>query len=159
MPEDSTKYSVYFIGDLLSITPENIFMLAIVLICVFILWLLIFNKLLLVSINKALAKSRGVNIRLIEYLFTLIIAVIVTISIQWVGLLIINSLLILPAAAARNVAKNVRQYHVLSILIAVISGISGLILSYFFGTATGATIVLVSTVFFILTFMIKPRFA
>lgn len=153
------KYSVYLIGDLLSITPKNIFMLVIVLICVVILWLLIFNKLLLVSVNKSLAKSRGINIKLVEYLFTIVIAVIVTISIQWIGLLIINSLLILPAAAARNIAKNVRQYHILSIFISVISGISGLILSYFLGTATGATIVLVSAVFFVLTFALKSRFA
>ena len=154
-----TKYSVYLIGDLLSITPENIFLLVILLICVVILWFFIFNKLLLVSVNKSLAKSRGVNIRLIEYLFTLIIAVVVTISIQWVGLLIINSLLILPAAAARNIAKNVRQYHRFSVLISIISGISGLILSYFLGTATGATIVLVSAGFFIITFLLKQKFA
>ncbi|MFA6989069.1 MAG: metal ABC transporter permease [Candidatus Gastranaerophilaceae bacterium] len=153
-----TKYSAYLIGDLLSITPENIYILALVLLVVFILWFFIFNKLLLFSINKALAKSRRVNVRLIEYLFTFIIAVIVTISIQWVGLLIINSLLILPAAAARNVAKNIRQYHILSIFFAVVSGILGLILSYFWGTATGATIVLVCATFFILTFILKPKF-
>lgn len=154
-----SKYSVYLIGDLLSITGQDIYMLAVVLICVVILWLLIFNKLLLVSINKALARSRGVNAEAVEYLFTLIIAVVVTISIQWVGLLIINSLLILPAASARNIARNVRQYHVYSVFIAIISGISGLILSYFIGTATGATIVLVSAVFFVVTFMLKPKFA
>lgn len=149
------KYSVYLIGDLLSITPENIFVLAIVLVIVIILWLIIFNNLLLLSINKALAISRGINNTFIEYLFTLIIAVIVTISIQWVGLLIISSLLILPAAAARNVAQNVRQYHIISILIAIISGISGLLFSYFWGTATGATIVLVCSSFFIITFLLK----
>ncbi|MFH0702984.1 MAG: metal ABC transporter permease [bacterium] len=149
-----TKYSIYLIGDLLSITPENILMLAVVLACVLVLWVIVFNKLLIVSINKALAKSRGINIRLIEYLFTLIIAVIVTISIQWIGLLIINSLLILPAAAARNIAKNIRQYHIFSIFIAIVSGISGLILSYFCGTATSATIVLISAAFFMLTFFI-----
>lgn len=151
-----TKYSAYLIGDLLSISPENIFMLAIILAGVLVLWLFIFNKLLLVSINKALAKSRKINVKLVEYAFTLVIAVIVTISIQWVGLLIINSLLILPAAAARNIAANTRQYHFFSVLIAVISGISGLILSYFWGTATGATIVLISAVFFLVTFILRP---
>lgn len=154
-----TKYSIYLIGDLLSINQENILMLAGVLLCVGVLWLFIFNNLLLVSVNKTLARSRGVNIKLIEYLFTIIIAVIVTISIQWVGLLIINSLLILPAAAARNIAQNVRQYHIISILIAIISGVSGLILSYFWGTATGATIVLVCAGFFLLTFLLKPQYS
>jgi zinc transport system permease protein len=63
----------------------------------------------------------------------------------------------LPAASSRNIAKNMRQYHVYSVLIALISGVSGLILSYFWGTATGATIVLISSVFFAVTFIGKLR--
>ena len=152
------KYSIYLIGDLLSIKPSEILLLAIILILVIAFWVLTFNKLLLVSINQSLAHSRGINIRLIEILFTSIIALIVTISIQWVGLLIINSLLVLPAAAARNFAKNVRQYHVMSIAIAIVSGISGLIASYYFGTATGATIILISAIFYIITFVMKLKF-
>jgi len=152
-----TKYSVYLIGDLLSISSSDLLTLGIVVIVVIVLWAVIFNQLLLASINQSLASSRGINVRLYEYLFAMIMAVIVTISIQWVGILIISSLLILPAASSRNIAKNMRQYHVYSVLIALISGVSGLILSYFWGTATGATIVLISAVFFAATFMVKLR--
>ncbi|HWQ41224.1 MAG TPA: metal ABC transporter permease [Desulfosporosinus sp.] len=152
-----TKYSVYLIGDLLSITPSNLLTLGIVFVVVIALWVIIFNKLLLASMNPSLARSRGINIRLYEYLFAMIMAVIVTISIQWVGILIISSLLILPAASSRNIANNMRQYHIYSVLIALISGVSGLILSYFWGTATGATIVLISSMFFAITFIIKLR--
>lgn len=152
------KYSIFLIGDLLSIRPSEILLLAIVLIIVIVFWVLTFNKLLLVSINQSLAHSRGINIHLIEILFTSIIAVIVTISIQWVGLLIINSLLVLPAAAARNLAKNIRQYHVMSVAIAIVSGITGLIASYYFGTATGATMILISAIFYIITFIMKLKF-
>jgi zinc transport system permease protein len=152
-----TKYSVYLIGDLLSISSSDLLTLGIVVVVVIVLWAVIFNQLLLASINQSLASSRGVNVRLYEYLFAMIMAVIVTISIQWVGILIISSLLILPAASSRNIAKNMRQYHVYSVLIALISGVSGLILSYFWGTATGATIVLISAVFFAATFMMKIR--
>jgi len=93
-----------------------------------------------------------------KYLFTLTMAVVVTISIQWVGILIINSLLVLPAAAARNIAQNMRQYHIYSVSIAVVSGLSGLILSYFLGTASGATIVLISAIFFLATLGLRFRF-
>ena len=152
------KYSVYLIGDLLSINPTDLLTLSIVFVLVIALWSLIFNRLFLASMNPSLARSRGINVRLYEYLFTMTMAVIVTISIQWVGILIISSLLILPAAASRNIAKNMRQYHVYSVLIALISGISGLILSYFWGTATGATIVLISSGFFAVTFAFKLKF-
>jgi len=152
------KYSSYLIGDLLSITPAEILVLIIVFVVVVVLWVLMFNKLLLVSINQSLARSRGVKTLLIEMIFTGMIAVIVTISIQWVGLLIINSLLVLPAAGARNVTGNVRQYTVVAVSIAVLSGIIGLIASYYLNTATGATIVLVSGIIFFLTLAFKNKF-
>ncbi|MBC3888210.1 iron chelate uptake ABC transporter family permease subunit [Acetobacterium paludosum] len=153
------KYSSYLIGDLLSITPSEILLLLVVFIIIVILWVLIFNKLLLVSINQSLARSRGVKTLLVEMIFTSIVAVIVTISIQWVGLLIINSLLVLPAAGARNITTNVRQYTLVAIIIAVFSGICGLIASYYLNTATGATIVLVSGIVFFLTLAFKNKFA
>ncbi len=149
------KYSAYLIGDLLSITPEEVLMLIVVFICVIVLWTIMFNKLLLVSINQSLATSKKINTWAVEAIFTSVVAVIVTMTIQWVGLLIINSLLVLPAAASRNVTQNVRQYHLISVLVAVVSGIAGLIFSYYWNTATGATIVLVSAFIFFVTLAIR----
>lgn len=153
-----SKFSSYLVGDLLSITQDEIILLLFVFITVIILWALIFNKLLVTSLNTSLANSRGMNTLLIEIIFTCTIAVIVTLTIRWVGLLIINSLLVLPAAAARNISKNVYQYHLFSIIIAIFSGITGLIISYYLNTVTGATIVLVSSVIFFITLIIRRKF-
>lgn len=150
-----TKYSVYLIGDLLSINTSDLLLLGITFITVIIIWIFAFNKLLLVSLNQSLARSRGINVVFYEYMFTIIVAVIVTISIQWVGILIISSMIILPAAAARNISCNTKQYNLISVSIGLISGISGLILSYFTGSAAGATIVLICAIFFIITLLIK----
>lgn len=152
------KYSRFLIGDILSITPKELLILAIAFGGVIILWGFMFNKFLLVSVNLSLARSRGIPVHLIEILFCVATAVIITISIQWVGILIINSFLILPAAAARNITKNIRQYHVVAVLITVASGIAGLLMSYYLATASGATIVLISALFYLLTFIWKPRF-
>jgi zinc transport system permease protein len=152
-----TKYSVYLIGDLLSISSMDLLILPIIFVIVIIIWTIAFNKLLLVSVNQLLARSRGINVEFYEYLFTITVAVIVTISIQWVGVLIISSMLVLPAAAARNISSNIRQYHIYSVAIALISGVSGLILSYFLGSASGATMVLISSLFFGITFFIKLK--
>ncbi|HEX3027736.1 MAG TPA: metal ABC transporter permease [Clostridia bacterium] len=154
-----SKNTVYLIGDFLSINQADLIMLGILLVIVIVLWVVIFNKLLLVSLNQSLAGSRGIKVRLYEYAFTLIMAVIVTFSIQWVGILVISSMLVLPAASARNVAKNVRQYHIYSVAISLISGLLGLLISYFLGSATGATIVLISAFFFAVTFLFKLRSA
>jgi zinc transport system permease protein len=153
-----SKYSNYLVGDLLSISVSDIILLIVVLFVVLVVWLTIFNKLLVASINQSLARSRGINTRIVELIFTSLIAVIVAVSIRWVGLLIINSLLVLPAAAARNVARNARQYSAISVLTALVSGVSGLILSYYWDTASGATIVLAAAVFFLATFLARKRF-
>jgi zinc transport system permease protein len=151
------KFTSYLIGDLLSITPTEIMMLSGVFVGVILLWLLIFNKLLIISINPSLAASRGINTLLIEILFASALAVIVAMTIQWVGILIINSLLVLPAAAARNVTANVRQYHFFSVAFAMFAGVAGLILSYYWNAATGPTIVLVSATLFFATFTLRSR--
>ena len=153
-----SKFSSYLVGDLLSISQNQIILLIFVFIAIIVLWSLIFNKLLVTSLNTSLANSRGMNTLLIEIIFTCTIAVIVTITIRWVGLLIINSLLVLPAAASRNISRNIRKYHLFSILIAIFSGIVGLIISYYLNTVTGATIVLVASVIFFITLFIRRKF-
>ena len=153
-----SKFSSYLVGDLLSISQNQIILLIFVFIAIIVLWSLIFNKLLVTSLNTSLANSRGMNTLLIEIIFTCTIAVIVTITIRWVGLLIINSLLVLPAAASRNISRNIRQYHLFSILISIFSGIVGLIISYYLNTVTGATIVLVASVIFFITLFIRRKF-
>lgn len=153
------KYSSYLVGDILSIAPFEILLLFMAFAAVIILWLLIFNKVLLISINQSLAASRGVNTIFVELLFTVAIAVVVTITIQWVGLLIINSLIVLPAAASRNVTQNARQYHAVSVSVSVVSGVAGLIASYYLNTATGATIVLIAASMFFALFLLGRKFA
>lgn len=150
--------AVFLVGDLLSITPSEIAMLAVVSVAVYMAWFFILNRIFLISINQSLARSRGINTLANEVFFTAIIAVIVTISLQWVGILIINSMLVLPAAAARNVTGSVRSYHAFSIVTAVVSGLGGLVLSYYRNTATGATIVLVLAFVYFITLILKNRF-
>lgn len=151
------KYSSFLVGDVLSIEPGQIIMLAAVFAGVIVMWCLVFNRVLLVSVNQSLAASRGVNTLMTEMLFTCAIAVVVTMTIQWVGLLIINSLLVLPAAAARNVSSNARRYTLLSVLISLFSGIAGLILAYYLDTSAGATIVMLSAAAFFVTFAMRRK--
>lgn len=152
------KYSSYLIGDLLSISPEEIGSLFFVFLAVILVWALIFNSLLVLSINASFARSRGVAAFLTEGLFASVLAVVVAVSIQWVGLLIINSLLVLPAAAARNIAQDVKSYHLLSVAIALLSGVAGLLLAYYCNMAAGASIVVVAAAIFFLTLLLKPYF-
>lgn len=147
-----TKYNRYLIGDILSITPAQIGMLAIILGTAVLFWVLCANKLTLASVYPQLASSRGIRVSLNQGIFTAFIAVVVTLSISWVGLLILNSLLVLPGAAARNFSRNTRQYHCFSIVFSLVAGIAGLILSYYWGASAGAAISLILAFLFAVSF-------
>ena len=150
-----TKYNKYLIGDILSVSPTELLLLAIVLVIVIVFWVLCSNRLALTAIHPQLASSRGISVKGSQTLFTTAIAVIVTLAISWTGLLILNSLLVLPGASARNVARNLKQYHLLSFLFALIAGLGGLVVSYAFGASAGATISLGLTLIFIITFSLR----
>ena len=147
-----SQYSSLLVGDVLSISEAEIVYLAVVLIVTFIFWFLCFNKLHAVSIHRTLAKSRRIPVRLIENLFAVLTACIVMLSVKWVGILIINALLILPAAASRNISENLREYHFFSIIFSLFSGVFGLIISYFTNVATGPMIVILAAIIYFCTY-------
>ena len=95
------------------------------------------------------------NVARTQTLFTVAIAIVVTLSISSVGLLILNSLLVLPGASARNVAKNLRQYHLFSVLFALVSGVAGLTVSYYWGSSSGAAISLCLALIFAVSFAFR----
>ena len=149
------KYSSYLVGDILSITNVEILYVFLTFVTVMIFWYFTFNKLNVISINTSLAKSRGINIKLIDNIFVILIAIIVMIYIRWIGILLINSLLILPAASSRNIAKNMRTYHLYSVIFSIFSGMLGLILSYYYNIPTGPMIVIISGIIYFATFGLK----
>ena len=152
-----TKFNSLLIGDILSVTPGQIGLLALILLAVLVFWLVGFNRLMLSTVHPALADSRGIRVFWLETIFSALIAVVVTLSMTWVGLLVINSLLVLPAAAARNVSRNTAQYHLLSVLGAVVCGIAGVMASYYLGASAGASITLFLALFFLITSLLRRK--
>lgn len=152
-----SKYSTYLVGDILSISERELLGLFLTLICVCVIWAFIFNKLLIISVNRELAASRGIKTALYENIFVVVVAVVVMISIKWVGILLINSLLILPSASARNISRNSRQYLLSSVMISLVCGVAGLLISFYADTSAGATIVTVSAAAFFITYLFRKK--
>jgi zinc transport system permease protein len=147
-----SKYSSLLVGDVLSITTREIIYLVIIFAVTIVFWLVCFNWLNAICIHRALARTRQIPLRLVDNLFAVLIAVIVTVSIKWVGILIINALLILPAASSRNISENMREYHFFSVLFSMFSGVFGLILSYYTNVATGPMIVIIASIIYFGTY-------
>ena len=152
-----TRFNSLLIGDILSVDPAMIGLLAGILLLVAGLWSLSFNQLMLSAVHPALADSRGIRVFWQETVFSMAIAVVVTLSMTWVGLLVINSLLVLPGAAAQNVARNLWQYHLISLLGALAAGVAGLMTSYYVGGSAGAAITLYLAGWFAVTVVVRKN--
>ena len=120
------KYSSVLVGDVLSVAQGDLAALLAALVGTIVCWVFLFNPLLITSVNAPLAQSRGIRSKMTEYAFTMLVAVAVMVSIRWVGVMLINSLLILPAAASRNVARSAAGYMRTSVIIALCCGVVGL---------------------------------
>ena len=140
------RYNSLLVGDILHIAPRDLYLMGAALAVGAVLWGAAYNRLLLTAVSVPLARSRGVNAAASEYLFVCMVAVAVMLSIRWVGVLLINALLILPAAAARNIARSAAQHALLSVIISLFSGIAGLCVSVPLGTSVGAAVVLCAAV-------------
>ena len=151
------KYSSYLVGDILAVTPQDLLYLAAALLGTLAIWAYVFNPLLLTSVNASLASSRGVRERAVEYVFVVLVAVTVMLSIRCVGMMLFNYLMILPAAASRNVAKNAAWYIRLSVIFALFAGVAGLIASYYLNTSAGAAVVLICAAIYFVTLPLKKK--
>ncbi|MBR5524467.1 MAG: metal ABC transporter permease [Clostridia bacterium] len=152
-----SNYQSLLVGDVLSITRQELWVLGGALLATALLWLCCFNGFFAVSISPSVARSKGFKTALFDNLFVVLVAVVVMLSIRWVGLLLINAMLILPAASARNVARSMRSFHLLALVFGLFSGVLGLVLSYYNGVATGPTIILVLAAVFFGTFLLRKK--
>lgn len=148
-----SRYSAILVGDILSITPQEIGYLIVIFLFTIGFWLIGFNHLNAASINRAVAKSKQIPVKMLDNFFAVLVALIVMLSIKWVGIMIINALLILPAASARNISGNMREYHLFSLIFSVFSGIVGLIVSYYTNVATGPMIVILASIIYFATYL------
>ena len=159
----------FLFGSPLYVQDIDFLYLAILLVLTIATILWRYNHLLLASFNPSLARSRRVSIRLNNYLFILLLALIVNLSIVTVGALLINAMLVVPAATASNVSRNLRQMFWLTIGLSIFAGLSGLHLSSTYRMRIGSsepvefgpsgTIICVAVLLFFISVFIPSRFS
>jgi zinc transport system permease protein len=128
---DFARFTNFLIGDMLGVTAGDVAALGVLAVVVTVLFLLFFNRLLLASVSPALARSRARHPGAAELAFACLLAVVVTFSLPWIGILVINALLILPAAAARNLARSTAEFFGWAVAIAMVAGVVGLVVSFY----------------------------
>jgi zinc transport system permease protein len=144
-------------GDILAVTVEDIFIIwfggLIILGILFYIWKSIFAA----TVNYDLAAAEGMKPDVSNFIFTLLLAGVIAISIKMIGALLITGLLLIPAATARSLSSNPLQMVILSILVGIISVILGLFSSLELNTASGPSIIVAALVLFILSLISFKR--
>ena len=143
----------FLYGDILTIRDMDLLLLFILFIVLMVFQFFSYNKLLYLGLNKTLAETHRVKVALFQYLYAGFLSLVVIFSVWWVGVMLVTGLLIIPAAAARNFAKSAGSMFLYSIVISIFSAIGGLVISAqsWAATATGATVVLVALLFFMIS--------
>jgi zinc transport system permease protein len=141
----------FLYGDPLAVTDAELAWMAALLLFVTAWLALFYNRILLLGIHEGFARTKGVPVRAVEISFALVVALVVTAAIRAVGILLVTALLVIPAASARNVARAAAPALWISVGIALLSGVSGIVASWYLDTATGATVVLAAACCFALT--------
>lgn len=138
----------YLFGDILAIDRADLVMIGIVTIATIIGIYLYYRPLMMVVIDKDIAQSKGINVRAYNYIFILLLALTTAVTIKIIGVLLLSSLLVIPAASAMMQAKSLKGAFIYSFIIAELMALIGLLLSYVANTPTGPTMILVGSTFF-----------
>ncbi len=151
--KETRNLETYLYGSILAVSELKLFLLLVVGILIFLVMIPLFNRLLLISLNHHLAASRGVPVRGLEYIFSLILAVMVTFSIQVIGLFLVTAMLVVPAATARNLAGSMSGLFWVAVISSLIAGIAGILLSFYLNAPVGAATILISCIFFLFSWI------
>ncbi|MDC1141681.1 metal ABC transporter permease [Planctomycetota bacterium] len=146
--KQATDLHGYLFGSVALLTWQDTAMLAVVAFVVLAIVIIAGNKLALIAVSRNLALSRGVRVGLYEYVLILVLALVVAVSVRAIGLLMINALLVIPAATSRNLARSFRGLIWGSILVSVVSGLFGLVVAGWLNWPEGPSIVVVAVVLF-----------
>ena len=144
----------YLFGSILTVSKSDLLIIATAgIICLLILKV-IYNKLIYITFDEEGAKTAGINVKFINYLFTILVGATISLSIRIMGILVISSIIV-PVATSMQLKKNFNKTLILSVLFGLIDILLGLVLSYYFNSAPGGTIALTSVIVLVITLLLK----
>lgn len=147
----------YLFGDILAITTADITYSLVLAAAVFLVVGLFYKEFLALSFDYEMAAAMGIPVRILYKVLLVLIALTIVTSIKAIGIVLVAALLVTPAATAYQFAGRFKTMIVLSVIVAVASSFAGLILSFYADIPSGATIVLIATLFFLVAWLLSPR--
>ncbi|OOM16315.1 metal ABC transporter permease [Clostridium saccharobutylicum] len=151
----SAKVDSFLFGSILTVTKSDIVLMSIVGGICFLALIFLYNKLIYVTFDENAAKTTGINVKLINYIFTLLVGATISLSIRVMGILVVSSIIVVPVATAMQLKKGFTKTLIFSIILGFLDVMAGLMLSYYINSAPGGTIALTSVIMLLLTLSFK----
>ena len=145
----------YLFGSILFISPSEMILSGILAIILIVLVLLFYNDLFSITFDENFAKISGIKVRRINYLLSVLISVTIVLGIRIVGTMLISSLIVFPSVSALQISKGFKRTLMFSVLFSMIAVVLGIIFSYILNVPTGALIVIVNAIIFLITLIIR----
>lgn len=154
---NSSVYN-YLFGSILTVGFNFVIIIIITTVIILSLVVIFYKKIVIVSFDESYARLLGINVKVFQFVSTIILAIVVSLSIETVGVLLVSSLMIIPVAAAMKVGKSFKNTLFIAIVFSEISVLFGLWLSFVFSIPSGATIVLFNVIILLLVMLFKRLF-
>lgn len=142
-------------GSILTISTDDLRLVILLTILSFVILAWLYQRLIAITYDEASARIAGVRVKLVNYLFILLVAAVIAMMIQMVGVMVVSSLLTLPVATAMQFQAGFRRTLALSILFSLIQMLGGLVLSYYLNVAPGGFTILLSVGVLLLVMLIQ----
>lgn len=155
--ESSTDLYHILFGNVLAVRPSDMYATLGVSVAVLLFVLMFYKELLVSSFDPVMAQAYGLKVQVIHYALMFFLTLVAVTSLQTVGTVLVVAMLVTPAATAFLLTNNLKRMIVLASLIGTVSAIIGLMFSYSYNLASGATIVLTTVFFFLLAFIFSPK--
>lgn len=155
--KSAAKVNSFLFGSILTVSKSDLAIIAIVAAICFIGVFVLYQKLVYTTFDEEGAKVSGINVKLINYVFTLMVGATISVSIRVMGILVISSIIVVPVATAMQFKKGFTHTLILSMIFGVIDIFSGLIASYYLNSAPGGTIALASVAVLIVSLIINRK--
>ncbi len=145
----------YLFGSILFISPSEMILSGLLAIILIVLVLLFYNDLFSITFDENFAKISGIKVRRINYLLSVLISVTIVLGIRIVGTMLISSLIVFPSVSALQISKGFKRTLMFSVLFSMIAVVLGIVFSYILNVPTGALIVVVNAIIFLITLIIR----
>jgi zinc transport system permease protein len=147
----------YLFGDILAVSLSDMYITIGLSIIVLIFMSVFFYEIVAMSLDEDWAKVKGIPVEIIDYIFFVILALVIVVSTKTVGIILVSALVVIPPASAMNVAHSFKSTMLYSIIFGITSAVLGILFSYLLNISTGPTIVLTAFIIFLITIVIRRR--